>query len=223
MKTIVTILSDCILKVGCTRIMLHSFFRSDAYSNKRVMKIIISILLMLLAGPVTAQHDSSGVYMSAQDYINANLKYAINCKTQRHKINQYALLGKGYIKVTHEGVKYKFNKNEVFGYRDCNNSVYRFVENEHYEILNPGESILLYKHSYMAGKNTTVTENYFSVGTGPIMVLSLTNLKKAFPDNHKFHDMLDTEFSSGAVGLTSYDSYHKIYKVNRLYLNSLSD
>ncbi len=39
-----------------------------------------------------AQKDSSGIYKTAHDFKNRNLSYAINYKTEKHKINSYVLL-----------------------------------------------------------------------------------------------------------------------------------
>lgn len=80
--------------------------------------LLFFFCLLNLYNAVYAQQDSSGVYVTAQDYKESKLSYAINCKTQKHKINQYVLLGNVHIKVIHDGVKYKFYKSEIFGYRD---------------------------------------------------------------------------------------------------------
>lgn len=181
-------------------------------------------LSLIVFGSITssvAQQDSSGVYLSASDFKNGKLAYAINCKTQKHKIKLNEFLSKPYITVVHDGKSINLDKKNIFGFRDCDDVTYRFVNQNQYTILNPTEEILLYRHvAQSASKNQPETVYYFfsKSAQGEVVDLTLTNLKKAFPDNHTFHDMLDTEF--GSAPLTSYDSYHKIYKVNRIYLNS---
>jgi hypothetical protein len=60
----------------------------------------------------------------------------------------------------------------------------------------------------------------FSVGPdGEIIRLTLENLKQVFPDNHRFHDLLDANFGSGQK-LEEYDEFHKMFKVNRLLIAS---
>jgi len=61
----------------------------------------------------------------------------------------------------------------------------------------------------------TVREYYSCVGdNGQIQMVTLENLKRAFPE-HRFHDWLDATF--GAEGnLAEYDQFHKTFKVNRL-------
>lgn len=181
-------------------------------------------LSLIVFGSITssvAQQDSSGVYLSASDFKNGKLAYAINCKTQKHKIKLNEFLNKPYITVVHEGKSINLDKKNIFGFRDCGDVTYRFVDQNQYTILNPTEEILLYRHvAQSASKNQPETVYYFfsKSAQGEVLDLNLPSLKKAFPDNHTFHDMLDTEF--GSAPLTAYDSYHKIYKINRIYLNS---
>ena len=61
-----------------------------------------------------------------------------------------------------------------------------------------------------------VAKYFFSKGLDEdIIPLTLRNLKEAFPENHKFHDSLDANFS-GNKPVSSYDDFHKTYKVNRI-------
>ena len=164
---------------------------------------------------------NSGVYLSASDFAAGKLPYDINCSTEKHKIKLNEFLNQDYITVVHDKQPHKLQKKEIFGYKDCDNLTYRFAGNSHYVILNPTEEILLYKHTIEASKNQKgEVHHYFSVtGTGEIQTLTLMNLKKAFPDNHKLHDALDAEFKSDDQ-LAEFDSFHKMYKVNRLYASS---
>ena len=51
-------------------------------------------------------------------------------------------------------------------------------------------------------------------------LLNHENLKKAFPDNHKFHDGLDASFKGKDI--SAYDAFHKMFKVNHLYLMTVN-
>jgi len=164
-----------------------------------------------------ASAQNSGVYMNASDFASGKLTYEINCSTEKHKIKLNEFLNMDYITVVHDKQTHQLQKNKIFGYKDCNDINYRFAGNSHYVILNPTEKILLYKHTMNASKNQKEAVNYyFSLsGTGEVQALTLMNLKRAFPDNHKLHDALDAEFTSDDQ-LAQYDSFHKQYKVNRL-------
>ncbi len=165
---------------------------------------------------------TSGVYLSASDFASGKLTYEINCSTEKHKIKLNEFLQQDYITVVHDKKPHKLQKKEIFGYKDCDNITYRFSDNGHYLILNPTEEIVLYKHTVEASKNQKeAVHHYFSLtGAGQVQALTLMNLKKAFPDNHKLHDALDAQFKSDEQ-LAQFDSFHKMYKINRLYTASL--
>jgi len=96
---------------------------------------------------------------------------------------------------------------------------YRTVGNQRYEILD-ANVLHIYSATVLVRKGAAEKAYFFSVGpTGDVFPLTIVNLKKAFPENHKFHDSLDTMFSSDS-SLTRYDDFHKMFKVNRLLIAS---
>lgn len=184
------------------------------------MKTII--LISLIALSINASAQTSGVYLNAEDFKSGKLTYAIDCQTEKHKIKLNEFVNKDYITVIHDKQPYNLMKAEIFGYRDCNDVTYRLTRDMHYEVLNPKEEILVYKVMSGGGKGNPITTNYYfsKDANSKIESLTLNTLKAAFPDNHRFHDALDAEFKTDA-DLAQYDSFHKIYKINRLYSNSL--
>ena len=99
----------------------------------------------------------------------------------------------------------------------------RVVNGEKYRVLR-SETLVLYAHErwMVEGKRfVTVVDRYFSTSpTAPVQPLTLEALKNAYPDNHKFHDMLTLAFRSDAE-LARYDDHHNEYLVNRLLRQSL--
>lgn len=186
------------------------------------MKTILIVLLVALSIGVKAQ--TSGVYLTAADFDSGKLTCAIDCATEKHKIKLNEFFGKDYITVVHNKQVYNLKKNEIFGYRDCTDAIYRLAIDRHYKVLNPKETILLYVIEVVASKNQMGSKNYYfsSSASGEVKELTLTNLKNAFADNHKFHDALDAEFKSDSE-LALCDSFHKVYKLSRLYSNSLNN
>lgn len=94
-----------------------------------------------------------------------------------------------------------------------------------YTILNPGEAITIYKYVHAAHSPKEIEKyapKYFFVTRGfdVLQELTKTNLKKAFPVNHAFHDALDANFKEDRE-LINYDGFHRMYKINWLYKNSL--
>ena len=179
-------------------------------------RLFLSSIFSLTTLFVFAQN--SGVYLSASDFASGKLTYEINCATEQHKIKLNEFLNKDYITVVHNKQPHNLQKKEIFGYKDCDDLSYRFTGDNHYVILNPTEEILLYKHTIAGSKNQEAAIHYyFSLSSkGEVQTLTLANLKNAVPNNLKFHDALDAEFKTDGQ-LASYDSFHKMYKVNRLY------
>lgn len=97
------------------------------------------------------------------------------------------------------------------------------TKNMGYSIINPGETIIVYKyvHAAHSPKETEkYAPKYFFVAQPSDVLQDLTkeNLKKAFPENHIFHDALDANFKEDKE-LTAYDKFHKMYKINWLLKN----
>ncbi|WP_394772583.1 hypothetical protein [Mucilaginibacter sp.] len=187
--------------------------------------LIMAACLLALSQSSFAQKDSSGVYKTAADFQLQKLSYAINYKTEKHKIKDEIFFHESKIKVIHEGVTYTLDKNSTYGYKSTKGDVFRFIDNAEYKVLNTGESLMLYMSPKISnaskGQFRTYPVYFFSPDAPSIpQALTKENLKAAFPNNHKFHDALDENFKTDAE-LAAYDSFHKIFKLNRIFNNSL--
>ncbi len=92
---------------------------------------------------------------------------------------------------------------------------YRLVGNDRYQIIE-AKALYIYSLDVLVRKGTREKTYFFSVGpNGDVLPLTILNLKKAVPDNHTFHDLLDMSFKHDS-DLTKYDEFHKRFKVNRL-------
>jgi hypothetical protein len=92
---------------------------------------------------------------------------------------------------------------------------YRFDNNTRYEVVE-ARALYIYTADTLVRKGALEKAYFFSVGpNGDIAPLTILNLKKAFSDNHAFHDLLDMAFKRDS-DLTKYDEFHKMFKVNRL-------
>lgn len=179
--------------------------------------------LLIFTQNLFAQKDSSGMYMTADDFKNRKLSYGINYKTEKHKINTYVLFKGNALRVKHQGRTYNLKKSEIYGYRDTKGREYRFVGEVEYTILNPREQLLIYVYQHLAhsGKEADkyVAAYYFTTdAAGMPLALTKENLKAAFPVYHKFHDALDANFKNDKE-LYANDSFHKMYKLNWLLKN----
>lgn len=185
---------------------------------------ILLVSALLIFSTLTAQTDSSGIYKTAEDFQNRKLAYAINYKTEMHKINADLLFNDKEVKVKHHDTTYKLLKSNTYGYRNMKGEEFRFVDNKEYKILNPAEPLIIYVYQNPVhstkGEQKYVPVYFFSTdAASPPQPLTKANLKAAFPDNHTFHDKLDEQFKADNE-LYAYDNFHKIYKLNRLLQNS---
>lgn len=171
------------------------------------------------AAQATAAEKSSGVYKTAADYQSGRLTAEGSCDSKKHKLELHDVLGKPYVHVTHDGEKTKYMKSDLFGFRSCDGKEYRFVAGREYLILE-ARTVYLYRHERSVPQPRGGSRNepayFFSVGgDGGVLPLTMANLKRAFPTNHRFHDDLDRTFGTDQ-DLIRYDDFHKMYKVNRL-------
>lgn len=179
---------------------------------------------ILLFSTALAQKDSTGIYKTAEDFSQRKLSYAINYKTEKHKVKDNLLFNNAEIKVEHDGEKYTLQKSEIYGFRNTRGEEFRFVDNKEYRILNPGEPLLIYTYQHAAHSPKDAQnypKSYFFSTDAALAPQPLTkaNLKAAFPDNHSFHNQLDAQFKQDS-DLFAYDRFHKMYKLNWILLSS---
>ena len=186
---------------------------------------IIAFTACIFAVPLLAVSQTprtSGLYLTAADYLNGKLEFRGDCGSKAHKLAVHDVWNKPYVDIKHGSERHRFSKSDLFGFRACDGRDYRFVSNVEYEILEAKE-LYIYAHDIWVNQgrtNRTVREYYFSVGvSGQIQQLTLQNLKQAFPENHRFHDWLDATFGT-SQDLAAYDEFHKMFKVNRLLIAS---
>ena len=94
-----------------------------------------------------------------------------------------------------------------------------------YNVINPGEPIIIYKYQHLSHSpkeaEKYAPKYFFTTNSSDILQeLTRMNLKKAFPNDHAFHDALDAQFKEDKE-LISYDEFHKMYKVNRVFISTV--
>ena len=185
----------------------------------------VAVAMLLVSGTATAQMalpKTSGVYVTADDYKNGRLSFDGDCGSKAHRLELHDVLHKSYIHVTHEAEKRRFAKSDLFGFRACDGHDYRFASNLEHQILETRELYIYARDVYVShGRGRHTTRGYFfSAGAeGPVLALTLQNLKKGFPNNQRFHDALDAAFGAKQK-LSEYDEAHKMFKVNQMLIAS---
>ena len=184
-----------------------------------VSRIARLIPFALVLGSTSARADvggAQGVYQTAEDFTGGRLTSASTCKSPDHKIELHDILKKPHIHVTHGGETREYLKKELYGFRSCSGRDYRFVDDREYRILE-ARTITIYVLE-LVRRHGTVRSYYFSVNAeGTVFPLTRDNVKRAFPDNHTFHDSVDGSFRNER-DLIGYDKFHKMFKLNRLLI-----
>lgn len=184
---------------------------------KTKIKKIIALLTVAIIGTSVLLAQNSGVFKTYSDYTSGKMEYGINCATEKHKIKLNQFLGKDYITVIHDGKPYELKKAQTWGYQLCDEKIIRFQGKEHYPLQEKGILWIYTKEELKAqgrGNMTSITRYYFSKGgDGEIKELNLTNVKAAFPDNHKLHDEITKHFATNA-SLGEFDNFHKKFVIN---------
>jgi hypothetical protein len=189
----------------------------------KAKSFVVSSIMIFITSSCFSQIVNSGIYFTAEDYVTQKLSFAINCKTEKHKIKSDLIFHPKEISIKHNDSTYTYPKDSIYGIKYCDGSVVRIYNNSEYPLLNPSETILIYKVvSIVPGKTSRSEKKYYFSKDykSKIEILSIDNIKSAFPDNHKFHDLIDEGFRNDN-DLRDYDNFHKIMKINRVLQKSL--
>lgn len=191
------------------------------------LAIILSLSLSLPFRP-QCQTDSCGIYLTGQDYKTGKLTYGNRCNSSRDKLKLHDSFSGKYIDVVHGDTKTHLCKDSIFGYRDCKGIAYRFYKSydKEYRIEDTNQLVIYSAYISVPPSNVKHFQFYkkyfFSVSyCSPIYPLTILNLKRAFPDNLKFHDLLDITFGSNEP-LYEYDATHAMYKISYLLSKSIN-
>ncbi|MCJ8209787.1 hypothetical protein MUY27_08710 [Mucilaginibacter sp. RS28] len=185
------------------------------------MKTLNVLLIMLLFFTLKTEAQTKGhvgLYLTQADYLNHKLSYA---DSQDH-IYFHEFLGGKNITVIVGGKKLTLAKNEVYGYRDADNSDYRFFNNEAYRVIDTtGFYLYSCNKAVQQVKGPAVTKLYYfsSLVGSEIQPLSVNNLCRTFSKNQHFRNELSAEFKSDDE-LPTYDNLSHSYKIKELYAES---
>jgi hypothetical protein len=163
----------------------------------------------------------SGIYFNSLDYINGKLSLG-ECDSLCAKIKLNHFFSGNYISVICKGRKTKLYKDSIFGYHNQNSGDYRFYKNDgkEYRIMEKGSIIIYLSKEIKRSSNGRFINSesifYFSkTWDSPVVLLTVSNLKKAFPENSKFYELLDIEFGNGK-DISEYYKEGNTFKVNYL-------
>ena len=194
----------------------------------KTLIIVCASCLVLVAGVqaqttnvYVQQARTSGIYLSAADFQHGKLTLPVNCNVGRSRVRMNDFLGRAHITVIHSGRKYIFLKDTIFGLRSCEGHDFRLFHRRLFEIEEL-KSVIIYRHIFTESGGGTkgarqVVKYYFSTGIeATILPLTRTALEETFPHNAKLHDLLEAQFHGGRDDVSTYDSFHHMFKINRV-------
>ncbi len=180
------------------------------------MKVILIFFALFCTG--SALWAQACIYKTAADFPvpDSGLAYT-RCRLMLHEVFHTQTIG-----VNCRGKKTVYLKSDVYGYRDREGNHYRLQAGAAYQVLNPGDSLLLYKTTTGTGlKNNPVIDLYFFSRnkTTPVLSLDLASLNLAYGNNPGFLALLETAFTSNAQ-LVAYEPLALAHQLNRLLILS---
>jgi len=185
------------------------------------MKTRIQIIMigLLVLSQATMAKSQGGIYKTSGDFTSNKLTDEGSCKIRVHDF----FYRMPTIAVISGGEKHTYKKNELYGFRNCNDEMFRFYKNTEYRIEEAGNIFIYTKERNIAQSKgyKVVKAYYFSTSAdGDIMPLTIENLKGAYRTNEKFLELIDQFFNQGDVN--EYDHVHKTFKLNYVYRKSMN-
>jgi len=185
----------------------------------KLLMIMVIIMTFGFIQKSNAQKQSSGLYLTLNDYMNHKLSYT------NEPVSLHEFLGSDYVTVIDHGQKVQLEKNKVFGYQDKTGNSYRFFNDKAYQIVD-ANGFCIYSHEKLVqpvgGKGPKPTTVYYfsKKNDGEILPLAPDYIAKAFSDNTKFRNLVEVAYKAD-VKLDAYDDVSHEYKIKELYAESL--
>lgn len=180
------------------------------------MKMMFIYLFLMIVFCNCVGQGVQGLILTAED-LKTNTSFPTNgsnCKILIHEIPY-----RSYVQVKCADTRLNLSKDSIFGYLDRYGMIGRFYNQNIYSVINPKETILLYKRQVKSGNPKdfrTVDAYYFSVSaSADILPLTLSAILNVFDNNEAFTDLIETHFRSDE-DLLMYDKKHSKFKINRL-------
>ena len=158
--------------------------------------------------------NTCGVYSNADDRRSGTLTFAIDCKLEEHKIKPGFVRDKSAIKIVRRKQIHSYLKSDLYGYRDCTGNEYHFFDGRSYQLINPGESIAIYRTFQWKGKQRVAKHFFEKKTTGTIEPLTLRNLREEFSGEPLFLERL------AILAENDFQLVRYLYAINRLRMNS---
>lgn len=178
------------------------------------LNYILIQIICLFSGLAHAQNNGRGIYLTSENF----LSHKVSLASKHTRIKLHEIVNKELVVIKTKDSTSTFFKDSIFGYQDKEGNSFRFYNGEIYPIINPTETILIYKVSNgPVQKGQTKTYSYFFSKDvhSKIYPLKMNYILDEFNSNKPFTNILETHFNNTS-NLLEYDDVHKVFKINRL-------
>jgi len=165
----------------------------------------------------------SGLYVTPADFESAHLTDARMCDADSRAIVVETFSEDAVISMPGVAEAGHFDKSGTYGFRTCDGTDVRFVGASNYQVVR-APPVFLYQRSIQvsAGKGGVrrlVSYGFSTSASDSMRPLTMNALKRAYPERHAFHDLIDLAFRSDEE-LMRFDDFHQEYRVARLLRES---
>ena len=165
--------------------------------------------------PFSPLGKNCGIYDTHHDRRAGTLSLSIDCRAEEHTIRPAFVQDKSAIKVVRAGETRKYLKQDIYGYRDCKGGEYHFFDGKAYELVNPGESIAIYRLYEWRGKQRIARHFFQGDSHGTIRKLTLENLSDEFADEPVFLEKLSL------LARNDFQLIRYMHAINRIRMDAL--
>ena len=165
----------------------------------------------------------SGLYLTPGDFETGQLSNVIMCQSASRPIAREAFSRSSDVVWPREAESARYAKSELFGFRACDGTEVRFFKAANYRVIR-APPLYLYEHEHResmgkSGSRLVLDHGFSTTAADSVRPLTLDALKRAYPTEHRFHDVLDLAFHNDEE-LVRYDDFHHEYRVARLLRQS---
>lgn len=190
---------------------------------KKSASFFYSVALLMAGMLINTQakaQSASGIYLSAEDFINHKLSYTAEAEARHVRFD--GLFNWSTIRVNQNGTPVILKKDQIFGYRQ-NGTDYRYFKNTAYKMV-AEKGIYLYS-AYQVEPGTRgvkrVENFYFSQKPDTALrPLTMYNLETSFKNDTQFLYAVEGFFKSDKQ-LADYDGKLGEYKLEYIYAQTV--
>ena len=175
---------------------------------------ILVQIICLFSNLSQGQNNGRGIYLTSEDFLN----HKVTLASKYTRIKLHEIVNKELVVIKTKDTTYTFFKDSIFGYQDNEGNSFRFYNGNIYPIVNPTETILIYKVSdgpVQKGQPKTYTHFFSKDARSKIFPLTMNCILTEFNNNKPFTNTLEIHFNN-KNNLLEYDDTHHLFKINRL-------